>query len=273
MRPSIRKVFDGDFHGLQIYWGDAKEVEFIGPAVLRGLSFNTAATCKLGHKIISYVYPVSASRTQENLTLEYKASPSSWPASWEAVPGTLTIQFDDEVSLEPIKVTWWNQDTGESCSLEPGKEWVYVEPPPPPDLKSSIRGRLLTSRLERPKQQALRNKLIASFSGCQITGATCLSTLEACHIVPVRNGGDDTLANALLLRRDIHALFDAGLLRLRQKADCWHIELAPQVSDSCYQFLHAVSLPLETFRLNTEHLLARTKLESRARSADWEGEK
>jgi len=266
----MKTVFDPVFQGLQIDWHHDREVEFIGPAVLKGLAFNTAATCKLKNKVISYVYPITASRAQGTLTLEYRTSPFSWPSQWEAVPGKLTIEFADDASLEPAKVTWWNEDTSESSLLERGKEWVYVGPPTVP-VVLKVRGRLHTLRLQRPAQQALRNKLISTFASCQITDTRCLSTLEACHIVPVGNGGDDSMANALLLRRDLHALFDAGLLRLRQETDSWSIELDPRVTDRCYQSLRKLSLPADRFRLNTPYLLARAELELRSVSADKVG--
>lgn len=45
---------------------------------------------------------------------------------------------------------------------------------------------------------------------CAVTGEKALPVLEAAHILPVSEGGDHRLDNGLLLRSDIHRLFDRG---------------------------------------------------------------
>jgi putative restriction endonuclease len=45
---------------------------------------------------------------------------------------------------------------------------------------------------------------------CAITGERTLPALEAAHIRPYGEGGEHEANNGLLLRRDIHSLFDAG---------------------------------------------------------------
>jgi putative restriction endonuclease len=45
---------------------------------------------------------------------------------------------------------------------------------------------------------------------CAITGERTLPALEAAHIKPYADGGSHEPSNGLLMRRDIHALFDSG---------------------------------------------------------------
>jgi len=45
---------------------------------------------------------------------------------------------------------------------------------------------------------------------CAVTGERTLPALEAAHIRPYGDGGEHEASNGLLLRRDIHSLFDAG---------------------------------------------------------------
>jgi putative restriction endonuclease len=45
---------------------------------------------------------------------------------------------------------------------------------------------------------------------CAITQERTLPALEAAHIRPYGDGGEHEPSNGLLLRRDIHSLFDAG---------------------------------------------------------------
>jgi putative restriction endonuclease len=47
---------------------------------------------------------------------------------------------------------------------------------------------------------------------CCITGETTLPVLEAAHIQPVSSEGDHQLTNGLLLRADMHILYDRGLI-------------------------------------------------------------
>lgn len=67
--------------------------------------------------------------------------------------------------------------------------------------------------LSRKKQAYLRRELMAVYEGmCVVSGCRVAAVLEAAHIVPVSDGGEDVVSNALLLRVDLHRLFDAGLI-------------------------------------------------------------
>jgi putative restriction endonuclease len=45
---------------------------------------------------------------------------------------------------------------------------------------------------------------------CAVSGERTLPALDAAHIRPYGEGGEHAAQNGLLLRRDIHSLFDAG---------------------------------------------------------------
>lgn len=49
---------------------------------------------------------------------------------------------------------------------------------------------------------------------CAVTGEKVLPTLEAAHIQAYGEGGEHRVDNGLLLRRDVHALFDRGYLTI-----------------------------------------------------------
>lgn len=68
-------------------------------------------------------------------------------------------------------------------------------------------------QLIRPRlgQGAFRVLVTDTYSRrCAITQERTLPALEAAHIRPYSEGGEHTASNGLLLRRDIHSLFDAG---------------------------------------------------------------
>lgn len=52
---------------------------------------------------------------------------------------------------------------------------------------------------------------------CAITGEKVLPVLEAAHIQPVSEGGGHRVDNGLLLRSDVHTLFDRGYLTVTPK--------------------------------------------------------
>ncbi len=67
----------------------------------------------------------------------------------------------------------------------------------------------------RRGQPEFRRKLLKAYDcRCAITGADVVEALEAAHIIPYN--GDDTnhISNGLLLRADIHTLFDLGLIAI-----------------------------------------------------------
>ncbi len=67
--------------------------------------------------------------------------------------------------------------------------------------------------LIRPRlgQGAFRMAITETYERrCAITGEKALPTLEAAHIRPVSESGGHTVDNGLLLRADVHKLFDRG---------------------------------------------------------------
>ncbi|WP_306368162.1 HNH endonuclease [Nocardiopsis sp. CC223A] len=62
-------------------------------------------------------------------------------------------------------------------------------------------------------QQAFKLALLEAYGGrCAVTGLDLLPALDAAHIHPVADGGLHRLDNGLLLRADLHRLFDAGYI-------------------------------------------------------------
>jgi HNH endonuclease len=83
------------------------------------------------------------------------------------------------------------------------------------DTQAAERYWTLVGRLARPNQARFRNELLEHFdSKCAVTGHSNPVVLDAAHITAVNDDGDDRLENGLLLRADLHRLFDAGLLTI-----------------------------------------------------------
>ena len=70
------------------------------------------------------------------------------------------------------------------------------------------------SILIRQGQPEFRDGLYELYGKCMVTGCVDKQVLEACHIVPYSESQDNSLENGLLLRADIHTLFDRKLIRI-----------------------------------------------------------
>ena len=73
--------------------------------------------------------------------------------------------------------------------------------------------------IQRDQQSQFRQWLLANDEHCALTGETCESVLEAAHIVPAHQGGQEVPANGILLRADIHRLFDADAPMFKIRAN------------------------------------------------------
>jgi len=101
------------------------------------------------------------------------------------------------------------------------------------------RERVLAQIVRRRGQRQFREKLLAAYDRrCAITGCDQVEVLEAAHIVPYMGPATDDVQNGLLLRADIHTLFDLGLLTVEPEA--LEVLLAPSLSTTSYRELVGV---------------------------------
>lgn len=93
----------------------------------------------------------------------------------------------------------------------------------------------------RRGQKRFRESLLSRYGAkCLISGCNVLDVLEAAHIVPVRNSGGDHILNGLLLRADLHTLFDLDLLGI--EPDSLTVYVNESIRSSEYQQFHGRSL-------------------------------
>jgi predicted restriction endonuclease len=73
--------------------------------------------------------------------------------------------------------------------------------------------RVFRQIVARQGQSGFRAALMEAYEGrCAITGYDAAPALEGAHLRPYRGPESNTVTNGLLLRADIHTLFDLGLL-------------------------------------------------------------
>lgn len=77
------------------------------------------------------------------------------------------------------------------------------------------RERILASIVRRRGQPEFRQRLLHAYAGrCAITACETVEVLEAAHIVPYFGPTSNKPSNGLLLRADIHTLFDLGMISI-----------------------------------------------------------
>lgn len=113
----------------------------------------------------------------------------------------------------------------------------------PPPTAQVTREKKLVEITARPNQAAFRKKVFASCSSrCLLTGEVVSEVLAACHIHEVKDGGSDDTSNGIVLRSDLHILFDKNKLRISETGQ---VVFAPDVAVSpVYSSLPtAITLP------------------------------
>ena len=81
------------------------------------------------------------------------------------------------------------------------------------------RRKAVTAVVRRRGQPKFRRALLAAYGHkCAITGCDAVDALEAAHIAPYRGDFTDHVQNGLLLRADLHSLFDLGLVSIDPRA-------------------------------------------------------
>jgi HNH endonuclease len=83
-----------------------------------------------------------------------------------------------------------------------------------PKNQAEVQERIAASIVGRRGQQEFRQKLLRRYKKCVITGCDAEEVLEAAHIQAYSEAGTFEVSNGLLLRADIHTLFDLGLITI-----------------------------------------------------------
>lgn len=112
-----------------------------------------------------------------------------------------------------------------------------------PDSVEDQRKRVYASIVRRQGQAKFRSALLEAYEGrCAMTGWGVVDVLEAAHIYPYLGKDTNVVPNGLLLRADVHTLFDLQLISV--DADTMEICIAPQLRETGYGVRHGAPLGL-----------------------------
>jgi len=112
-----------------------------------------------------------------------------------------------------------------------------------PENIIDAREKILTSIIRRRGQPNFRQQLLELYGArCAITNCGVEEALEAVHILPYKGPQTNHPSNGLLLRADIHVLFDLGLITVDTKT--MTVMIASSLMGSCYAELNGARLHL-----------------------------
>lgn len=115
-----------------------------------------------------------------------------------------------------------------------------------PENIEDARKRISTSIVQRQGQPKFRRDLLEAYNGrCAITGCDAEQALEAAHIIPYLGPDTNHPSNGLLLRADIHTLFDLYLVTV--DPETMKVRIDPSLAKTCYGELDGRHLQLPNY--------------------------
>lgn len=162
------------------------------------------------------------------------------------------VFFDDNnfIDLDLINVEWhncivkfkryYNEDPIISCHQINNTENFRLIPKAPKKKKHS-------ETTQREGQSEFRQKVASAYCHkCCITGESCADLLEAAHIQGYISKESNHIQNGLLLRVDLHKMFDSGLLAIEEN---YRVIVSKIVTSEYYQSFNGkpISLPCDKY--------------------------
>lgn len=179
-------------------------------------------------------------------------------------PGAMKITFADAGRSKVEAVHWRDAEaTGWEEIDDAESRWNDdrlddLESFDPTDLEDGRR-RINRMVVLRQGQRAFRDALMDAYGRrCAITGCTIGDILEAAHISPYLGAHTNHVTNGLLLRADIHTLFDRGVIKVDEHCRI----IAPQHIKEYYGLPEKIEPPQ-----NPMHKPNRTALAQKYRSS------
>ncbi len=132
----------------------------------------------------------------------------------------------------------------------------------PNDLIDSRR-RVLRSIVERRGQSNFRKDLLLAYnSRCAITDSNVVEILEAAHIIPYLGSITNRIENRLLLRSDLHTLFDLRLISI--DAEKYRVIISELLAGTEYEIYNGqqIKLPNNTNQYPSKKALQKQRLEA-----------
>ncbi|PQV63440.1 HNH endonuclease, partial [Abditibacterium utsteinense] len=198
-----------------------------------------------------FLAPVLFHEMSSTLTLLLDYFPGGRSKRYSIVPPEYANDFVRFIENFQSVPDWKLLDVIESTERILGELGAIEEPPEGGGISTSgvkiggsedFEERIPVSIKRRRGQANFRNSLRGAYNDtCAITKCNSHHALEAAHISPYRNVSSNSITNGILLRADIHSLFDLNLIAIDEDAKIILSELirkTPSGERSSYDYLH-----------------------------------
>ncbi|MCR8982760.1 HNH endonuclease [Brevibacillus laterosporus] len=123
-------------------------------------------------------------------------------------PEEIGLEFPKQV----VKLKYFDDTTIEKQPVYRNKESVFSI------IKEEKSNYFLSKSKERIGQSRFRQNVMKAYGyKCAVTGETCSEVLQAAHIQPYINENSNHIQNGIVLRADIHRLFDSGMITINRE--------------------------------------------------------
>ncbi len=193
---------------------------------------------------------------EETSALEFKAEYKKKYKSINSVSITdlisNTLRYNVQSSIQEINFEWANNLFGEIFQLDSTEADSDDTTLDAEDQRKAV----IRQIKQRRGQKAFRDSLIAQSAKCAVSNCEIVDILEAAHITAYKNDTHNYVSNGLLLRCDMHTLYDLDLFAINP--DSFVIYFSPQIQDKEYTRYHGEKLNV-AYKINRGALVERWK--------------
>lgn len=184
--------------------------------------------------VLKEVEPLNSSRRSRYMVLGL-ALPVGWDDGMFLLEGfgPLGANLAGDTRIEALEAAGLD-DPGWHVELD---GWSL----PADDYDSRVR--VMRQIVSRRGQRRFRDALLRAYDGrCALTGCDVVDVLEAAHIQPYRGPESNVVPNGILLRADIHTLFDLQLLTIEPSS--LRVVVSKRLAGSPYEDLSGLRIAL-----------------------------
>lgn len=163
-----------------------------------------------------------------------------------------TPRYNVQSSIQEIDFEWAKNLFGDIAQLDSTDADSDDTPLNAEDQRKAV----IRQIKQRRGQKVFRDSLIAQAAKCAVSNCKIVDILEAAHITAYKNDTHNHVSNGLLLRCDMHTLYDLDLFAI--DPDTFVIYFAPQIQDEEYTRYHGKKLDV-TYKINRGALVERWK--------------
>lgn len=219
MNTKIKSKFGNmNIPGLYIYWEDFEEMEHI-PITNFEYTGQLKSFAKCGNYKYQYVTEIRNVNGKPNIVYKKELNKSR-----DMIPGYTEVLLSNSV---PENLFWFDKTNNNGSEIQPD-HWHWQPNIIPSSLFDNSRKSNRITVEARENHQIYKELLFNEYGHCVISNCKHKEVLDFAHIVPYSEKGINSTHNGVLLRTDIHRLFDLDLIQISETGN---VNISPEYSD------------------------------------------